>query len=157
MVVQFLNVMYLLDLAQEYRKRSVSGKQKSTQNDVVRIMIAEDSDLTREMLVSRVSRMGYQVFEAVNGQDAWDQLTYRDVDLVMTDLDMPILNGFELIRKLRSERKTQDLPIVVLSTRRTKESKQQAAQAGADAYIVKSAYNEEELQRTFNRLLANEG
>ena len=157
MVVQFLNVMYLLDLAQEYRKRSVSGKQKSTQNDVVRIMIAEDSDLTREMLVSRVSRMGYQVFEAVNGQDAWDQLTYRDVDLVMTDLDMPILNGFELIRKLRSDRKTQDLPIVVLSTRRTKESKQQAAQAGADAYIVKSAYNEEELQRTFNRLLTNEG
>ena len=158
MVVQFLNVMYLLDLANEYRKRaSSSGQKKNTQSDVTRILVAEDSDLTREMLVSRVSRMGYQVFEAVNGQDAWDQLTYRDVDLVMTDLDMPILNGFELIRKLRSNRKTQDLPIVVLSTRRTKESKQQAAQAGADAYIVKSAYNEEELQRTFDRLLSDRG
>jgi chemotaxis protein histidine kinase CheA len=155
MVVQFLNVVYLLTLAQEYRKRSLSGEKKK-QQDVTRIMIAEDSDLTREMLVSRVSRMGYQVFEAVNGQDAWEQLTYREVDLIMTDLDMPLLNGFELIRKLRSDRKTQNIPIVVLSTRNTKESKQQAAQAGADAYIVKSAYNEDELQKTFTRLLTQQ-
>jgi two-component system chemotaxis sensor kinase CheA len=154
-VVQFLNVVYLLTLAQEYRKRSLSGEKKK-QQDVTRIMIAEDSDLTREMLVSRVSRMGYQVFEAVNGQDAWEQLTYREVDLIMTDLDMPLLNGFELIRKLRSDRKTQNIPIVVLSTRNTKESKQQAAQAGADAYIVKSAYNEDELQKTFTRLLTQQ-
>ncbi len=153
MVVQFLNVMYLLDLAVEHRKRASSGQVTTKKSDVVRIMVAEDSDLTREMLVSRVSRLGYQVFEAVNGQDAWDQLDYREVDLLMTDLDMPILNGFELIRKVRSHHKLQELPIVVLSTRRTKESKQQAAQAGADAYIVKSAYNEDELSSTFARLL----
>lgn len=153
MVVQFLNVMYLLDLAVEHRKRASTGQVTTKKSEVVRIMVAEDSDLTREMLVSRVSRLGYQVFEAVNGQDAWDQLDYREVDLLMTDLDMPILNGFELIRKVRSHHKLQELPIVVLSTRRTKESKQQAAQAGADAYIVKSAYNEDELSSTFARLL----
>jgi CheY-like chemotaxis protein/chemotaxis signal transduction protein len=157
MVVQFLNVMYLLDLAVEYRKSTSRGQIKAKKDDVIRIMVAEDSDLTREMLVSRVSRMGYQVFEAVNGQDAWDQLDYRDVDLLMTDLDMPILNGFELIRRVRSSHKLQSIPIVVLSTRRTKESKQQAAQAGADAYIVKSAYNEEELASTFARLLSPSG
>ena len=157
MVVQFLNVMYLLDLAVEYRKSTSRGQITTQKDDVIRIMVAEDSDLTREMLVSRVSRMGYQVFEAVNGQDAWDQLDYRNVDLLMTDLDMPILNGFELIRRVRSSHKLQSIPIVVLSTRRTKESKQQAAQAGADAYIVKSAYNEEELASTFARLLNPSG
>ena len=153
-LVQFLNIVYLAELASTYQKNTQTKKQSTLKPEKLSIFIVEDSDLTREMLVSRVSRMGFIVHEAINGQDCWEQLKYREVDIIMTDLDMPIMNGFELIRNIRSTKKIQDIPIIVLSTRRTKESKQQAAQAGANAYVVKSAYNEEELLATFRRLLS---
>ncbi len=124
-----------------------SGDRRST------VLIAEDSDLTREMLVSVVSRLGYATVEAVNGQDALNKVAQSLPDLVVTDLDMPLLDGFGLIRELRSRPPSQAIPVIVVSTRDGEDARRAAAAAGANAYLVKKAFKESVLRELFDTVL----
>lgn len=111
-----------------------------------RVLIVDDSEITRDMLVSVLRRLGCEVVEAVDGQDALERLANTTVDLVLTDLDMPLLDGFGLLRNLRSRSDTQDVPVVVLSTRGSSSDKTQAMAAGANAYIVKARFRQADLE-----------
>lgn len=106
------------------------------------VLIVDDSELTREMIASLLVRHGFETVEAVDGHDALTAIRRRRPDVVITDLDMPVLDGFGLIRKLRGDRELRDLPIIVMSTRGSEDDKRQAMEAGADAYMVKSSFHE---------------
>ena len=109
------------------------------------------------MIESVVRDLGHHVEEAINGSDALQRIHAVAPDLVVTDLEMPVMDGFELIRRIRAlDDKTREVPIVVLSSRGTEEDKVHAADLGADAYLVKRDFSEATLAATLSRLLGTQ-
>ena len=99
---------------------------------------------TRTLLKSILEAAGHSVRSAVDGQDAWDKLQHEDVELVVTDVDMPRLNGFELTESIRSSERLRDLPVVLITSRDSDEDKSRGVEVGADAYVVKSDFQSNE-------------
>ncbi len=101
------------------------------------IMTAEDSASMRQMVCFTLSNAGYNVIEAVDGQDALNKLNGTKIDLLVTDLNMPNVNGIELVRKVRSNPAHKFVPIVFLTTESQDAKKKEAKAAGATGWIVK--------------------
>ena len=101
------------------------------------IMTVDDSASVRQMVSFTLRDAGYEVVEAVDGQDALTKKDSRPMNMVITDLNMPNLNGIELIRALRSDPAYRFIPIVMLTTESQAETKQEGKAAGATGWIVK--------------------
>jgi len=101
------------------------------------IMTVDDSASIRQMVSFTLKQAGYNVVEAVDGQDALDKLQTATVQMIITDLNMPNLNGIELIRAVRANPAHRFVPIVILTTESQAEIKQQGKEAGATGWIVK--------------------
>jgi two-component system, chemotaxis family, sensor kinase CheA len=119
-----------------------------------RVLIAEDSELTRDMLVGIARRAGMSVTEAVDGRDALAKVRAQPPDLILTDIDMPAMNGFELIAAVRGDPASREIPVVVLTTRGSDDDKRRALMAGADAYIVKQDFSESTLHDTLEQFVS---
>ncbi len=119
-----------------------------------RILLVEDSTITRAMLARVLDALGYQVFEAENGAAALKLLETESIDIVLTDIEMPRMDGIELITHVRKEPKWRNLPIVVLSTLGSIEDKKRGVDAGADAYLVKTEFSEQTLSNVISTHLA---
>lgn len=118
-----------------------------------RVLVVDDSEITRDMLVVLLQRRGFETSEAVDGKDALERMPTARPDIVLTDLDMPVMDGVELIRALRSNATTSGMPIVVLSTRGSASDKERAMHAGASGYVVKSGFKETDLVETLQLFL----
>jgi len=101
------------------------------------IMTVDDSSSMRQMVSFALQGAGYQVVEAVDGRDATGKLDQAPVDLIIADLNMPHMDGIELIRWVRSNTATRFLPVVMLTTESQGEKKEQGKAAGATGWIVK--------------------
>jgi two-component system chemotaxis response regulator CheY len=101
------------------------------------ILTVDDSRSIRQMVSFTLTQAGYQVVEAVDGKDALDKLTVTSVDMVITDLNMPNVNGIELITQVRKQPKYKFIPILMLTTESQDAIKQQGKAAGATGWIVK--------------------
>ncbi len=102
------------------------------------ILTVDDSRSMRMLLRATLTGQGYVVSEAEDGQEALDWLESHEVDLIITDINMPRLDGFGLIERLRGEnRRHVDRPILVLTTESSEEKKARARNAGATGWIVK--------------------
>jgi len=101
------------------------------------IMTADDSASIRQMVNFTLSNEGYEVVEAVDGQDALDKLDNTKVDMLITDLNMPNMDGIELIRQTRTRSQYRFVPIVMLTTESQESRKQEGKRAGATGWIVK--------------------
>jgi two-component system chemotaxis sensor kinase CheA len=119
----------------------------------LRVLLAEDSSITRAMMARLLKMFGYQVREAEDGARALRLLEEGDADLLITDIEMPNMDGIELIEKVRAQARWQRLPVVVLSTRGSPQDKQRAMSAGADAYLVKTDFSEGALRDVLARHL----
>ena len=104
---------------------------------IKRIMTVEDSTSLREMVSFTLKDAGYEVVEAADGCDAMGKLTTSDVDMVITDMNMPNMNGIELTKELRSNPDYRFVPVVFLTTESQMLKKQEAKTAGATGWIVK--------------------
>jgi CheY-like chemotaxis protein len=124
---------------------------------VRRVLLAEDSSITRAMVARLLRMLGYEVREAEDGLRALRLLEEGEVDLVLTDIEMPNLGGIELIERLRAQPALRNLPVVVLSTRGSAQDKERAAVAGADAYLVKTEFSEAALRDVLDRHLGHHG
>lgn len=102
-----------------------------------KIMTVDDSSSVRQMVGLTLKEAGYEVVEGVDGQDAFNKLKVAPVDMVITDLNMPNMDGIELIRNLRALPSFKFTPIVMLTTESQAARKQQGKQAGATGWIVK--------------------
>lgn len=102
-----------------------------------RILTVDDSASMRALLLHALTQCGFEVAQAEDGQVALDWLETNEVDLVITDINMPRLDGFGLIERLRGGPLHRDKPILVLTTESSDEKKQRARQAGATGWIVK--------------------
>ncbi len=101
------------------------------------IMTVDDSDSIRQMVGFTLKRAGYEVVEAVDGKDAISRLDTTAIDMMITDLNMPNMDGIELIKELRAKPQYKFIPIVMLTTESQDEKKQAGKAAGATGWIVK--------------------
>ncbi len=102
-----------------------------------RIMTVDDAASVRQLVSFTLSKEGYEVVEACDGKDALQKLTGTQVDMVVTDLNMPEMNGIELIKNLRAEAKYRFIPIIMLTTESQAGIKEEGKAAGATGWIVK--------------------
>jgi two-component system chemotaxis response regulator CheY len=101
------------------------------------IMTVDDSTSIRQLVSLTVKQAGYQVTEATDGKDALLKLNGANVHMVIADLNMPNMDGIELIRRLRADPACKFIPIVMLTTESQSEKKQEGKSAGATGWIVK--------------------
>ena len=102
-----------------------------------RILTVDDSASMRALLTHALSSNGFDVSQAEDGEVALEWLALNEVDVVITDINMPRLDGFGLIEKLRQGNRHRDRPILVLTTESSEEKKARARSAGATGWIVK--------------------
>ncbi|MGD0228857.1 MAG: response regulator [Syntrophorhabdales bacterium] len=101
------------------------------------IMIVDDAASMRGLIAMTLKREGYEVVEASDGRDALTKLTGKKVDLIVSDLNMPNMDGIELIKAAKAAPQSRFIPIVMLTTESQDKKKQEGQQAGAKAWIVK--------------------
>ena len=117
-----------------------------------RIMTVDDSASVRQMVSFTLKNSGYEVVEAEDGQAALELLNTKKVDMIVTDLNMPRMDGIELIRAARALPDSRFIPIVMLTSESQLEKKQQGKEAGATGWIVKP-FKPEQLLAVVKRVL----
>jgi len=105
-----------------------------------RVLVVDDSRLAREAATRLLGAAGYQTVAAEDGWEAWEILGERRFDAVVTALEMPRLDGFQLIARIRREATLRGLPIIVLSSRTSQAARERALAAGADVFLPKSRH-----------------
>ena len=101
------------------------------------IMVVDDDKTTRKILGLYLKAKGYDVVYAENGLEAMEKLGSENINLVMTDLNMPYMDGHELIRTIRADEQIKHIPILMVTTEADEEERAAAIAAGADGYLVK--------------------
>ncbi|MCP4679896.1 MAG: response regulator [Deltaproteobacteria bacterium] len=101
-------------------------------------LIVEDSPMMRQLLVFALSRVkNLNVLEADDGVDALKKLASGRFDIILVDINMPIMDGLKLVRRIRSDAVHRDVPVMIVTTEGAEEDRQRALQLGANAYITK--------------------
>jgi two-component system chemotaxis sensor kinase CheA len=118
-----------------------------------RILLADDSMTTRTLERSILESAGYEVLACVDGQEAWERLQAEGADAVVSDVEMPRMDGFALAEAVRGSPRFGRLPVVLVTARAKPEDKARGLQAGASAYLVKSAFDQTHLLETLRQLL----
>jgi len=119
-----------------------------------RVLVVEDSLTVREVERQMLTRAGYMVDVAVDGLDGWNALQRERYDLVLSDVDMPRMNGLELVRRIRADRKLASVPVVMVSYKDREEDRLAGLEAGATAYLTKGAFHDRTLLDTVADLIA---
>jgi two-component system chemotaxis sensor kinase CheA len=153
-VVPVLNISDLMQSAARPAAvvEAVRGVEKAPAKKE-RILVAEDSITARTLLKNILETAGYQVATAVDGIDAFTQLRSGEFDLIVSDVDMPRMNGFDLTAKIRGDKKLEDLPVVLVTALESREDRERGIDVGADAYIVKSSFDQSNLFEVIRRFL----
>lgn len=120
--------------------------------DPTTILVAEDDHIMRMLLQHHLQRAGYTVLSALNGAEAIERTETQSVDLVITDLYMPFLNGVEVCQRLRDNVQTRAIPVIMISAPPERLSKHEVASAGIFAWITKP-FNPAELVATIQKAL----
>lgn len=116
------------------------------------ILIVDDSTTMRRMVGDTLREAGFRVLEAIHGQEALEKTRHEKFQLAITDFNMPVMGGVELIRNLRNRNDSKFIPILVLTTEFEDSRKAEAKNAGATGWIVKP-FDPERLLQVVNRLL----
>ena len=117
------------------------------------ILIAEDSMITAELERNILINAGYEVDVATDGIEAMEKLHSKKYALLVTDIDMPRVNGFELTSKVRADTRLKDTPVIIVTSRENVEDKRRGIEVGADAYILKKEFDQSSLLSTIKRLI----
>ncbi len=118
-----------------------------------RILVVDDSITVREVERQLLTSRGYDVTVAVDGADGWNSVRGGEFDLVVSDIDMPRMNGIELVRSIKQDAKLRSLPVVIVSYKDREEDRMRGLEAGADGYLTKSSFQDHTLLKTVERLI----
>jgi two-component system, chemotaxis family, sensor kinase CheA len=117
------------------------------------ILVVEDSITSRGLLKNILEAAGYEVATAVDGIDAYTALKTAAFDLVVSDVEMPRMSGFGLTAKVRADKKLEELPVVLVTALDSREHRERGIDVGANAYIVKSSFDQSNLLEVVRRLI----
>lgn len=118
-----------------------------------RLLVVEDSVTSRGLLKTILESAGHEVTTATDGMAGWEQLKQSAFDLVVSDIEMPRLDGFALTERIRNDRNLRDLPIVLVTALQSPEDRERGLEVGANAYIVKSGFDQSNLLDVIRRLI----
>jgi len=104
---------------------------------MIKILLAEDNELNRDMLLRRLERRGYQVVVAMDGEEAIAKARAHGPDLLLLDISLPVLDGFEVASRIRADHQLRELPILGLSAHAMQGDRERALAAGCDDYDTK--------------------
>jgi len=154
-VAPILNVADLLKSAREAARTPPPVTAGTAPAKTARrtILVVEDSITSRILLKAILESAGYSVKTATDGMEAFALLRAEPVDLVVSDVEMPRLNGFDLTARIRSDKKVGELPVVLVTALETREDRERGIDAGANAYLVKSSFDQGNLLETIRRLI----
>ena len=110
-----------------------------------RILVVDDSLTVRELQRKLLLNRGYEVAVAVDGMDGWNALRAEHFDLLITDIDMPRMDGIELVTLLRRDNRLQSMPVMVVSYKDREEDRRRGLDAGADYYLAKASFHDDAL------------
>ena len=104
---------------------------------MAKILLVEDNEMNRDMLSRRLVRNGFEVVMAVNGQEGVDKTVSEKPDLVLMDMSLPIMDGWEATRQLKANATTKGIPVIALTAHAMESDREQALQAGCDDFDTK--------------------
>ncbi len=103
----------------------------------MKIMVVDDCQTTRKLLGLYLKSKGLTVVYAENGLDAFEKLATEDISIILSDLNMPYMDGIEFLKTIRNDSKRQKIPVFIITTESDPEERERALQAGANGYMVK--------------------
>ena len=118
-----------------------------------RVLVVDDSLTVRELERKLIDSRGYHVEIAVDGMDGWNAVRTGHYDLVVTDVDMPRLDGIELVSLIKKDPRLQSLPVMIVSYKDREEDRRRGLDAGADYYLTKGSFHDETLLRAVADLI----
>ncbi len=150
-------ILDALDLVESATTAGVPGPVGSVNGSAEkrkgRLLIAEDSITARTLVKTILEGAGYEVVATVDGMDALTRLKTEPFDLLVSDVDMPRLNGFELTARIRADKKLSELPVLLVTALGSQKDREYGIEVGANAYIVKSDFDQSNLIEIIRRLL----
>jgi two-component system chemotaxis sensor kinase CheA/two-component system sensor histidine kinase and response regulator WspE len=140
------------DVVNAARRLSSPALSRSRDRKRLRILLVDDSAIAREAEAALLRSLGHEVEEGMDGEDGWQKLQSGTHQLLLTDVQMPVLDGIDLTRRVKATLRFAKLPIVILSSLSAPEERRRGVDAGADAYLVKGELDAEVLASTLERL-----
>jgi two-component system chemotaxis sensor kinase CheA len=153
-VAPILNVTDLLKAARNAGGGISIGAVSTTptQASQLRVLVAEDSITSRMLLKGILESAGYEVATAVDGMDAYTTLRTERFDIVVSDVEMPRMNGFDLTARIRADEALKEMPVVLVTALESREDRERGVDVGASAYLVKSSLDQSNLLEAVRRL-----
>jgi two-component system, chemotaxis family, sensor kinase CheA len=152
-IAPIVRTEFVLERAAGLTRTQRSAAPKAPPRPAKRILLVDDSATTRTLERSILEAAEYHVLTAGDGEDAWAVLNSNDVDLVVSDVDMPRMDGFALVEFIRASVRFRGLPVVLVTARESEEDKLRGLEVGADAYVLKSGFDQKVLLETISQLL----
>ena len=153
-LVPILNVADLMSSASASEAAPCTTDQApDASGDIKSLLVVEDSITSRVLLKSILQAAGYEVTTAVDGVDAFTTMRTMHFDLVVSDVEMPRMNGFGLTTRIRQDPAFKEIPVVLVTARESCEDKERGIECGANAYIVKSSFDQTNLLSVIEGLL----
>ena len=153
---QLVLVLRPADLLESVRRisgRPVPQARRAERQRQPTVLVVDDSITTRTMEKNLLEAAGYHVRVAVDGVEGWTLLKSEEFDLVVSDVDMPRMDGFELTARIRGDQRLAQLPVVLVTALESREDKERGVAVGANAYVVKSSFDQSNLLEIIRRLL----
>lgn len=152
-VIMVLDPASLVDSALGARGNWLNVKRPQEEKKALHILVVDDSITTRTLEKTILENMGYTVTVAVDGRKGWDALQGQMFDLVVTDVEMPLMDGFELTEKIKQSERFMHIPVVVVTSLARDSDRRRGIEAGADAYIVKGQFETRALLDVIEQLI----
>jgi two-component system chemotaxis sensor kinase CheA len=154
-IVPILDVFTLYDLTSHAPSlHSSPAVPRRASARPMRVLVVDDSLVAGELQKNILLAAGYQSEIASDGAEALEMLAQKSWDLVIADVDMPRMDGFELTVRLRADERYRELPVIIVTSRDSIEDRRRGFEVGADAYVMKREFDQTQLLDTVRRLLA---
>ncbi|MDP2168722.1 MAG: hybrid sensor histidine kinase/response regulator [Thermodesulfovibrionales bacterium] len=150
---ELINILHVPAMIEASKKASEAKLRREKEKEGVNILVVDDSVNTREIEKSILEAHGYFVAIAEDGMDALEKTKGFKYDLIITDVEMPNLDGFSLTERLRADENYRDTPIIIVTSRQKEEDKRRGIEVGADAYIIKGAFDQTNLLDAIKNLI----
>lgn len=156
-IIPILNIPEFLETASQapamHLIPETDGEIAGTGNHHRYILVAEDSITLRSLLKNIIESAGYRVKTAVDGMEAFEFIKNEVFDLVVSDVEMPRLNGFDLTARIKSDKQIAETPVILVTALDSPDDRQRGMECGANAYIVKGSFEQSNLLETIHRLI----
>jgi len=152
-MVSVLHIPTVIKMAKRVRVPEYKKIVDEAKENRKSVLVVDDSLPTREIEKDILLSEGYIVDAAANGEEALKAARAKHYDLICTDLNMPVMDGFSLIQNLKSEEALSNIPIIVISSKDDKEEQERAFKLGASSYIIKNSFNNHNMLKAVNSLI----